>query len=91
MTLPKSKSLIKENGKIHILSEDKISLVYPNLAEPLLQADYEKWGMDSLVGYEDEINKVKFEMDDGGILEDGRVLRQKIDGIEFKVSSLEVE
>ncbi|NMA70016.1 MAG: hypothetical protein GX958_11460, partial [Desulfitobacterium sp.] len=77
-------------NKIHILSEDKTSLVYPNLIEPLTQADYKKWGMDTLVDYENEIDKVLIEMNESEVLEDGRVLRKLINKNDFKINSLRV-
>jgi hypothetical protein len=70
------------------LSQDK--WLVTGLTEPLTQADYEKWGMDSLVEYENEIDKVLIEMDEGRVLEDGRVLRKVVNKNEFKINSLRV-
>ncbi len=85
-----NKYLIKLSSKIQLLSKEKDSLIYPNLVEPLTQADYEKWGMDSLVGYENEIDKVKFQMEDKITLETGRILRRKINKNDFAVNNLNV-
>ncbi len=82
--------LIKSNNKIHTLSKDGDSVVYANLQEPLTQADYEKWGMNGLVGYENEIDKVLVEMDEDGELEDGRVVRKLVNKNEFRINRIEV-
>lgn len=86
-----AKHLIKFSNQIYILSEKKDALVYPNLIEPLTQADYEKWGMDTLIGYENEINKVAYEMNEDRELEEGRVVRKRINKNEWKIRGLGVE
>ena len=85
---PISRFLIKYQNKICFLLQEK--LLVTGLTEPLTQADYEKWGMDSLVEYENEIDKVLIEMHEGGVLEDGRVLRKVVNKNEFKINSLRV-
>ncbi len=84
------KYLIKSQNKINILSEDKTTLIYPNIQTPLSQEDYETWGMNTLDGYENEINKVSIEMKNEGILEDGFLFRKTINKNEFKIKDLKV-
>ena len=83
-----SKNLIKSLNQIHTLFEDR--LTYLNLQEPLTQDDYEKWGMDSLYGYENAIDKVAYEMNEMGELGNGRLVRRVVNRDEFRINRLEV-
>lgn len=81
-------SLIKEKyNKIHTLLDD--TLIYPNVSN-LTQEHFEKWGMDTLEGYENEISKVTYEMEECGGLDDGRVVRKKINKNKWRINRLEV-
>lgn len=83
----KSKTLIKSGNKIHTLLDS--TLTYPNLSNPT-QEQFEQFGMDTLEGYENQINKVAKEMNEVGVLEDGRVVRKIVNKNEFKINSLGV-
>ncbi|CAK7055350.1 discoidin domain-containing protein [Tissierella sp.] len=85
-----NKYLMKSQNKINTLSEDKTTLIYPNIQEPLNQENYETWGMNSLSGYENQIDKVSIEMKNEGILEDGFLFRKTINKNDFKVNRLKV-
>lgn len=82
------KHFIKSSNKIHNLFEN--TLMYPNLQEPITQEQFEQFGMDTLEGYENSISKVAYEMDEDGVLEDGRVVRKVINKNKFKMNSLGV-
>lgn len=81
------KFLLKAQNKIHILSQSG-ELVYPNIEGFLNQADYENWGMDTLNGLENEISKVKYEIEQDGQLGQGYVARKIINKNEFNINSI---
>lgn len=70
-----TKYLIKSQNKIHSLSFENNCLIYPNIQEPLIQEEYEKWGMDNFNGYNSQINKIRLQMEDGIILETGKIFK----------------
>jgi hypothetical protein len=85
------KTLIKLSNEIHTLSDTKDTLIIQNIPEPLNFNTYEKWGMDNLIEYKNEINKVSIEMDESGMLEGGRVLRKMINKNEFKLNKINIK
>ncbi|SNS21498.1 hypothetical protein SAMN05446037_100659 [Anaerovirgula multivorans] len=82
-----TKHLIKSSNKIHTLLDN--ALTYPNLSTPT-QEQFEQWGMDALEGYEKEVSKVAIEMNEAGVLEDGRVVRKTINKNEWKINGMGV-
>ena len=91
----KSKTLIKSGNKIHTLfsPDTEKQLLFPNglSKETLTQEQFEQWGMDTLEGYEEEINKVAHEMEYDGVLEDGKIYRKTISRDEFLIKKLGVK
>lgn len=85
---PLVKSIIKTQNSFNTIHEN--ILVYPNIQEPLTIKDYNKYGSDGLDVYGSNINKVQYEMYEGGILEDGRIIRRTINKNDFKINSLEI-
>ena len=83
-----TKHLIKSSNKIHILKDN--TLIYPSIQEPIPQAKFEQWGMDTLEVNNNQINKVAFEMNNSGVLQDGIVVRKTVNKNEIKINSLEV-
>ncbi|GEM_PF-4886122 len=66
------------------------TMFFINSSNPT-EEQFKQWGMNALEGYENEIDKVAYEMEEDDELGEGRVVRKKINKNDFKINRLEVK
>jgi hypothetical protein len=78
---------IKLNTEFQVIYNS--SLTYLNIQSPT-QQQFQEWGMKNFSEYGINLSKVSYEMNEDGVLEDGRVVRKIINKNEFKINNLGV-